>query len=293
MRPPVRQFDEARAGDALSRAGEQLREAEVRDPRLKAEMLLASLLGCRRLELPLHRDTRLSEEQAERMESGLARLLAHEPIQYVEGCAGFMGHDFLCDARALIPRPETEMLVTAALDHAPLWARPRPVVADVGAGSGCIGLSIALARPAARVVATEVSEPALCLARENARALGVDGRVEFRQGDLLAGIPENTLDALLSNPPYIPTAEWAALPREVGGFEPRQALDGGGDGLAVYRRLVPEAATALRTGGLLWLEIGDGQGAPVRSLLEGAGFSCVMIHHDGSERERMASGVKA
>ncbi len=200
--------------------------------------------------------------------------------------------DFLCDRRALVPRPETEQLAEWVLAWAPLWARPKPVVADVGTGSGCLAVTLALERPAARVLATDTSSDALALARENAARHGVGGRLWFRQQDLLAGQPPASLDAVVSNPPYVATADWARCAATVRDFEPRAALDGGPDGLAVIRRLVRQARDALAPGGALFLEIGDRQAGAVRALLEAAGFADACVRRDHAGRDRLLRAVR-
>ena len=167
------------------------------------------------------------------------------------------------DARALIPRPETEELVACAEEF--LRGRERSVAVDVCTGSGCIACALAKRVPGARVLATDLSAAALDLARENARAL--EAAVEFRQADLLAGIPAASVDLVVSNPPYVATAEIARLDRTVRDFEPHLALDGGADGLQLISRLVAEAAHVLKSGGKLMMEIGEDQAAAIEEIL--------------------------
>jgi len=195
-----------------------------------------------------------------------------EPIAYITGEREFYGRVFLVTQDVLIPRPETELVVEEALARLqddP--GRPRvpgapPVVIDVGTGSGCLAVTLALERPDARVVATDLSGAALEIARENARRLGAE-RIEFRQGALLAGAA-TPVDLIVSNPPYVATADRASLPVDVVGYEPASALFGGPDGLEIIRALVPAAAAALRPNGWLVMEIGLGQRDDVRRLLE-------------------------
>ena len=174
-----------------------------------------------------------------------------------------MGLKIRCDARALIPRPETEVLVGCAEDF--LRGKENPVVVDVGTGTGCIACALALRVPGARVVATDLSPAALDLARENARALGA--AVAFRQADLLAGQAEASADLVVSNPPYVATAEIARLDRTVRDFEPGLALDGGADGLRTISRLVAEAAHVLKSKGTLMMEIGEDQAEAIEEIL--------------------------
>lgn len=284
---------EAASAEALLQAAEQaLAAAGVDEARLKAEWLLSSVLGCRRLEIVLHRKRVPAGEQVGQFREMVARVSAGEPVQYVVGETDFLGRPFHVDRRALIPRPETELLVEQVLAAKNVWKAEAPAVADVGTGSGCIAVSLALARPAARLIAVDRSPEALELAVQNARALGVDGRIAFRHGDLLEGLRARSLNAVVSNPPYIAADALPGLPREIREHEPRLALDGGPQGLDVITRLVPQAHRALRVGGGLFLEIGETQGAAVAALLEQAGFQQVEIRRDLAGRDRIAVGNK-
>ncbi len=261
----------------------------IAEASLNVEWLLSRALGCPRLELHLRRDAGLAPEICRLLDARIKRLAAGEPLPYVLGEAEFMGRVFAVDPRALIPRPETEQLAELILGCADLWASAPPVIAEVGAGSGCLVISLALARPEGRYHALDIDAAALTLARENARRHGVEKRVRFAAGNLLAGRPPAGLDAVVSNPPYVRTADWAQLPAPIREHEPRQALDGGADGLAVIRPLIAQAARALKPGGRLFLEIGDGQGAPVRGLLEARGFRAIAIRPDLAGKTRFAT----
>jgi release factor glutamine methyltransferase len=210
-------------------------------------------------------------------------------VQYVIGQTDFRDHTFKVDKRALIPRPETEVLVETVLQCAPLWALPAPVLVDVGTGTGCIAVSLGLARPQAWVVGIDVSPEALGLASENAKALGAGEHVTFVDGDLPAAIEPESVDAVVSNPPYIPSADCDRLPVHIRDHEPRLALDGGPDGLNVVRALVEDSAIVLKSGGRIFLEFGYGQGPAVRALLEQAGFAEVALVRDLSGKDRIAS----
>jgi release factor glutamine methyltransferase len=261
------------------------------DPRHVTELLLARLLRCKRLELYLRYDAELGERHLEAMRRGLRRLAQGEPVQYVLGETEFMGHPFKVDRRALIPRPETEGLVVRVLAYAPLWSQERPAVVDVGTGSGCIALSLALARPAARYLALDTSADALALARENAAALGVGDKVIFAAAELPDVMDAETADAVVANLPYVATAEYEALPVHIRDFEPRAALDGGPDGLSAIEAVVQDAAIALRPGGALFLEIGAQQAARVAALLGDAGFESVTVEPDLAGRDRIVWGA--
>lgn len=220
------------------------------------------------------------------------RLEAHEPIQYVTGQAEFLRRTFAVDRRALIPRPETEHLVMDALSDPALSAIPAPRIADVGTGSGVLAVSLALARPDARVTAVDISADALELARENARRFSVEGRIAWRRHALLDGLAAGTLDAVVANLPYVPTPEIETLEARIRDHEPRVALEGGPDGLRLITRLLPQAARVLRPGGLLLLEIGDGQGPAVRDALEAGPFTAIHIRPDAAGHDRIARAVR-
>ncbi|HMO51169.1 MAG TPA: peptide chain release factor N(5)-glutamine methyltransferase [Kiritimatiellia bacterium] len=267
----------------------RLEAAGVAEPRIKMAWWVAEVLGVGREALPL---AEVSGEAVLLIEAGIQRLLRHEPLQYVIGHAPFLNLSLRTDRRALIPRPETEELVMRVLASRPLWARPGVTLADVGTGSGCIALAIAAARPTARIIATDCSADALALARENAVANGLENRVHIVAGDLLEGMAPESLDAVVSNPPYIARPELAGLDPSVRDYEPPAALDGGEDGLVIIRKLVEQAFTALRNDGRLWMEIGDDQGDAVRDLLTRAGYREVSVAADLYGKTRFAEAQK-
>lgn len=276
--------------DGLTALAGFLRDAGVSEPEVKAEQLLAHRLRCRRLELKFRGQERISDEVWGRIATDARRLAEGEPIQYVLGCVDFMGHELRADYRALIPRPETEELVDAILHCAPLRELESPLLVDVGTGSGCIAVSLALAWPQARLLATDISGEALGLARENAQRHGVAERVTFIRCDLLSAVSAGVADAVVANLPYVRSAEWAQLPREIREHEPRDALDGGKDGLVIISRLVPEARRVLKSKGWLFLETGEEQGPAVSELLREVGFVEVVCRNDMSGRHRFVVG---
>ena len=278
--------------EVLQAATEYLAARGVENARLVTEQLMSHVLDCPRLQLYVRFESILSETQLEALRRGMKRLAAGEPLQYVTGDTAFMGHTFKTDRRALIPRPDTEPLVEAVLACEPLWGRPSPAIVEVGTGSGCVAISLALARPAA-YTAIDASPDALALAAENADRLQVADRLTFRQGDLLAGLAAESADAVVANLPYIRTADLAALPRHIREHEPVLALDGGEDGLACIRRLVGQTPAVLRPDGWLFLEIGCDQGAAVSACLGELGYADVAIQPDRGGRDRVASGRRA
>jgi release factor glutamine methyltransferase len=254
--------------------------------RLDAELLLAQVLGWSRARLLAERQAEISCEQASDFAALLERRAAGEPVAYLIGRREFFGLELRVDQRVLVPRPETELLVEQALRIAAAWP-PDCRIADIGTGSGAIAIALARHLPQARIYATDLSAEALDLARQNLALHSVQERVQLLQGDLTTPLPAD-VDIIVSNPPYTILSE---IDENVRHYEPRLALDGGSDGLMVYRRLAAAAARRLRSGGALLLEIGSGQGAAVTALLRqalpAAAFSLL---HDLAGHERVVIG---
>nr|WP_242588478.1 peptide chain release factor N(5)-glutamine methyltransferase [Corallococcus macrosporus] len=259
-------------------------------PRLTTEILLAHVLKTGRVRLYVDLDRPLSKDELAAFKALIERRMAGEPTNYLTGTKEFYNRPFKVDARVLIPRPETELLVEAVLHSVPKDGPSR--VLDVCTGSGCIAISIAAERPQATVLATDLSKDACALARENAQALGVAERVSVLEGDLFAPLPPGeTFRVVVSNPPYIDSGDIAGLSPEVR-REPRLALDGGPDGLAALRRVIQGARRVLEPGGLLALEMGETQGSAVLELLRAAGYADARVEKDLERRERMAFGTQ-
>jgi len=243
-------------------------------PRLTAEILLAHALSCDRVRLYLDFDKPLGAPELAAFRELVRRRAAGEPTAWLTGRREFLGHVFRVDPLVLVPRPETELLVEAAIALLP----QEGTLLDLCTGSGCIAISAALARPDARVVATEISTEALAVARENAAALGA--AVEFLEGDLYGPVAAGErFDLIVSNPPYVPAGEIEGLSREVR-REPRIALDGGADGLDVIRRIVSCAPSRLRPDGLLVIEMHETHAEPLPALCLAAGFAEAVVHRD-------------
>ncbi len=254
-------------GDLLREGEELLASAGVENPRLDTEQLLSHSLGIESWRLLLERELVLNPAQEAEFQLLLESRRRRRPLAFILGEAGFFDLVLTVDRRALIPRPETELLVEKALEF--LEGQTELEVIEIGCGSGAIALALARSRPDIRLGASDISEAALALARENAARLGLEGMVDFRPGDLFAPWSDRRgrgVDLVVANPPYLSREELAAAPPEVRDYEPREALEGGEDGLAVIRRLVGEAADYLRPGGRLLVEIGAGQGPAVRRL---------------------------
>ena len=226
---------------------------------------------------------------AESLQRLVLRRMTHEPVAYITGVREFYGREFIVTRAVLIPRPETEGVIEAVPAGA-LAGRETgaPVALDIGTGSGCLAITLALEHPAARVIATDVSAEALAIARENAQRLGAD--VEFVESPLVAsGLPP--LDLIVTNPPYVPERDRESLSPDVRDFEPAQALFAGEDGLDVIRALLPHARAALKTGGALVMEIGAGQAGTVTRLVADAGLRLLTIRPDLQGIPRVAVAV--
>jgi release factor glutamine methyltransferase len=272
--------------ELLARGQTRLEQAGIDEASVKLRWVAGHLLGCSLLDVLRQLKEIPASGTAERLEAILVRLEKDEPVQYVIGETDFMGLRIQCDSRALIPRPETELLAGCAEDF--LRGRPgNPLAVDVGTGTGCMACALAKRVPHVRVVATDISPAALELARSNARALGAS--VDFVQTDLLTGVADASADLVVSNPPYVAAAECARLPRTVRDFEPRLALDGGPDGLRVISRLVSEAARVLTSGGQLMMEIGDDQADAVTEIIcQTARFHLKALKSDCAGKPRVA-----
>lgn len=271
----------------LLQTAERFRAAGIPDPMTDAAALLSHLTGKEPLALRLDTDTEADDALLKRYEALCRERLRRVPLQYLTGETVFLGQVFHTDARALIPRPETELLAELAL--ARLAGTVRPRVLDLCCGTGCIGLSIALSRPDAEVTLADLSADALSLARENADRLSA--QAAFRQGDLFAAVGEERFELIVSNPPYIPDADCEKLQAEVL-REPRMALAGGADGLDFYRRIIAGAPEHLTPDGCLLLELGDGEAEGVAAMLKDAGWRDVAIHRDYADLPRMAEAVR-
>jgi release factor glutamine methyltransferase len=274
----------------LRRATATLEAGGIGPARREAEWLLAGLLGVERFALYLDPGRRLSTPTMARYLSLIERRAAREPLQYLLGWEDFHGLRLAVSPEVLVPRPETEGLVEWAVEV--LGGRPEPVVADLGTGSGAIACAIARAVASAEVLAVEVSAGALAVATRNVRALGLSGRVRLLAGDLFAplGSIPASLDLVVANPPYLPSAVIPTLPPEVSRHEPRAALDGGPDGMAVIRRIVAGAPEVLKPGGWLLMEIGDEQAGPLASRMAAEGFSGIRARRDLNGIERYIGG---
>jgi release factor glutamine methyltransferase len=234
---------------------------------------------------------KLDEVEAQHFTALLERRRAGEPIQYITGETEFFGLPLRVTPDVLIPRPETEHVVEKAIAIAAQFPQPR--IVDVGAGSGAIAIALAHQLLQAGITATDISAPALAIAKENATRIGVADRIQFAEGDLLAPVAGETFDFVVSNPPYVAESDRAMLAVEVRDYEPATALFAGEDGLSIYRRLIPAAWTSLAPGGFLVVEIGYGQAESLRSLLSAHGYEKIEFTPDLQGIPRVASAQRA
>ena len=261
--------------DALGASTDALEAAGIDTPRLDAEVLLASATGLSRAELATAPEAALPAGAGRAFAGAVRRRLRREPVAYITNTRGFRRLDIAVDGRALIPRPETELLVEVALE-----IRPESVI-DVGTGSGAIALAIADEIPGVAVTATDTSLAAVELARSNAQRLGLAERVRIQAGS----VPEGDFDLAVANLPYVREEEWPRLAPEIRDWEPREALVAGADGLDAIRAVVPQMRA-----GVVALEVGEGQAVAVAGLLEEAGFGDVEARRDLAGIERVVVG---
>jgi release factor glutamine methyltransferase len=275
--------------EALQKSEAYLKERGIDRARLEAQELFQHALGLTKIQLYLKHDLPFSPAELERVRPLITRRGRREPLQWILGEAGFYAHDFRVRPGVLCPRPDTEALVDAALALIPEGDGDPFYVADLGSGTGCVGLSLAAARPRVRLYAVDLSDDALACTRENTEKLGLKDRVAVLRGDLLAAVPPGRpVDLVVSNPPYVLPAEIEAAMPEVRDWEPRLALDGGPDGLEIYRRLIPQAAARACVG--LAVEIGHTQGPAVIELFAQAGLRDLQLKRDLGQRDRVVVG---
>ena len=277
--------------EVIQRSTEFLKNKGVDSPRLQTELLLAHLLSLPRMQLYLNFERKLSETEADKFRELIKRRGQREPLQHIVGSTSFCGLEIAVNRHALIPRQETELLAEKGwtfLNSSPSTINQPSTALDLGTGSGCIGIALAVHSPAARVVATDISAEALELAKHNAARHKVLERVNFLQGDAFTALNSPKLfDLIISNPPYIPTDEIQTLQIEVREHDPRPALDGGPDGLDFYRRISAEARPFLKPGGKIMLEFGDGQGSAIREIFESQKWIVEAIVEDYNQRPRI------
>ncbi len=274
--------------EVIQRSSDFLARKGVESPRLQIELLLAHVLQMPRMKLYLNFDKVLAEAELETLRGLVKRRSEREPLQHIVGSTSFCGLDIAVNRDVLVPRRETELLAEQAVSFLSTLAGRSPSVLDFGTGSGCLAIAVAVKIQEAAVHAIDISESALVVARDNSVRHGVGNRVVYHSGDGFGVLPSDLLfDLVMSNPPYIASAEIETLDPEVRDFDPRLALDGGADGLGFYRRLALETPTRLKPGGKLMLELGDGQAGAVSELLTQHGWTVEIVLKDYPGRERI------
>ena len=270
-----------------------LSAAGVENARLDAEVLLRQLLGIDKAELYLNLDAAVNSEDQTRFRGLLLRRARQEPVAYITGRKEFWSLDFVVTPDVLIPRPETELVVEVALEHAKRCSRKSQLqILDLGTGSGAIAISLAKELPEARMTAVDVSAAALHVARRNSERHGVANRIHFLGGNLFEYVL-GEFDLVVSNPPYVRRGELSTLPPAIREWEPLTALDGGIDGLDCYRRIIAEAHRCLAPGGGMILEIAADRGKAVADLFSGAGgYTPSLLYQDYARRDRVIAAKK-
>ena len=277
--------------EVIKRSTEYLAQKGVESPRHNTEEMLAHLLKLPRLQLYLNFERALTEAELEALRGSVKRRAQREPLQHILGSASFCGLEIAVNRRALVPRPETELLAERAWRHLASLSPRSSTALDFGTGTGCLAIVLAAKVPEARLCAVDISGEALALAQTNAQTHGVSARIQFSAGDGFLALPQGLLfDLIVSNPPYDPSAEIDTLAPEVRNFDPRAALDGGPDGLDFYRRLAREAASWLKPDGRIMLEFGDGQAEALREIFSAQKWVVEAVEEDYSHRPRIFVG---
>jgi len=275
--------------DVLKKTEAFFKSKGIASPRLDAELIVGHHLNMDRVELYLKFDQPLKEAELGPMRADVKRRADREPVAWIVGNKGFWSLDLNTHVDVLVPRPDSETLVETALKVIP--EEGLCFIADVGTGTGAIGLAIASERPDARVFSTDISDSALRCTKDNVSKLGLSDRVAVLKGSLLSPIPaDRQIDIVVSNPPYIPSGDIDGLAPEIAKHEPRLALDGGEDGLDIYRALIPSAAQ--RATKAVVVEHGDGQHTAISAMMEQAGLIDITEHADLSGTIRVVCGLK-
>ena len=274
--------------EGIQKSTEFLAKKEVDSPRLQAELLLAHVLKLPRMKLYLNFERALTEPETDTFRELVKRRAQREPLQHIVGSTSFCGLEITVNRHVLVPRPETELLAEAGWSFLSPLTPHLSTALDFGTGSGCIAIALAVKSPTAKITALDLSPDALNLAQQNATKNNVTDRIEFVPGDGFAALPQGTqFDLIISNPPYIPTAEIATLDPEVRDYDPRAALDGGADGLDFYHRLAAEARPFLKPGGKIMLEFGEGQAGAIQEIFEKQKWIVEAIRADYTQRQRI------
>ncbi len=278
-------FPNTTVEDYLRKGENALIKAGVEYAAMESRILMALATGMDKITLIAHPELPLSQDQIDSFMSLIHRRSAREPMAYLRGFQEFYGLEFMVSKDTLVPRPETEMLVDYVIQT--LAHMNHPVIIDVGAGTGCIGISAAVNHPLIHILSIDINWNALCMTRRNAIRHGVENRLSCLHCNLLAGIGTNIADIIVSNPPYIPDSQIPFLQPEVGDYEPNSALDGGWNGWKVIEKLLDEAKDTLKIGGILAFEIGAGMGDEAPEIIQRHGWKLLELRKDYSGIDRM------
>lgn len=274
--------------EVIQRSAEFLGRKGVDSPRLQAELLLAHVLGLPRMQLYLNFERTLTEPELQACRELVRRRGQREPLQQILGSTSFCGLEIMVNRHVLVPRPETELLAELGWQFLSGLAPGPSTALDFGTGSGCIAIALALKCPGASIYGLDISDEALALARRNAERHGIAERIRFLSGDCLSVLSAGSrFNLIISNPPYVPSAEVDQLQPEVRNYEPREALDGGPDGLNFYRRIASEAIAFLSPGGKVMTEFGDGQAEPIRKIFQDQNWVVERVVEDYTRRPRI------
>lgn len=274
--------------EAIQKSAEFLAKKGVESARLQSELLLAHQLKLPRMKLYLSFDRELTPGETDGLRELVKRRAAREPLQHITGSTSFCGHEISVSRHALIPRPETELLAELGGQFLSTVSSEPSTTLDFGTGTGCIAIALAIKCPNAKISALDISSAALALAKQNAAQNKVGERIEFLEGDGFAALPQGQqFDLIVSNPPYIASAEIETLEPEVRDFDPRTALDGGADGLDFYRMLAAQAKLFLKPHGKIMVEFGDGQAEAIKKLFAAEKWVVEAVQEDYSQRERI------
>ena len=276
--------------ESIKLSTEFLTNKGIESPRINAELMLAKILNCKRLDLYLSFDRPLNEEETNLYREFIRRRSKFEPLQYILGSVEFYGLEFKVDKSVLIPRPETEILVETILNSVEKDSALN--ILDIGTGSGIIAICLAKNLRASSISATDISDSALVIAKENAELNGVEKQINFKNFDIVTneGYPGNQFDIVVSNPPYISSEEYQNLAPELKLYEPQIALTDNFDGLNFYRTITGKSKTLLKKGGKLFFELGQGQSYKVSDIIQQGNFSNIVIKKDYQNIDRVISG---
>ncbi len=275
--------------DSIKLSTDYLEKKGIESPRINAELLLAHILNCKRLDLYLTFDRPLGDDEILLYRTYLKRRGEYEPLQYIIGSVEFYGLPFKVDSSVLIPRPETEILVEEIINNSK--NKNDLKILDIGTGSGNIAVSLAHHIPDAKIIATDISKESLLLASENSSINKTENQVHFILDDILLNeLKENEFDIIVSNPPYISKENFEDLPPELKVYEPRHALTDDANGLYYYKQIAIKAKILLKKNGSVYFEVGKGQSGEVKKILEENNFSEIMIKNDYLNIERVITG---